>query len=127
MVAVVAAFSRFGRILSHRPTADGRRPASPPSSSANLAVGKRDLESELFHISQDLARARDIDLFEIFYHSAVLLDQLRELHEPVLAFLVGLASEFVLIVQCMRSHTFQTHVCTQCKTTRPLAGVSTAV
>ena len=39
-------FGVNGRILSHRP-------ASPPSSSANFAVGKRALESGLLHICQD--------------------------------------------------------------------------
>ena len=36
-----------------RQSAVGLRPASSPTFTANLAVGRRDLESELLHISQD--------------------------------------------------------------------------
>jgi hypothetical protein len=55
-----------------------------------------------------------IDLIEICDPLSVLLDNLRELHEPVQAVLFGPASEFVLIGQCIHSHVRQAHVCTHC-------------
>ena len=58
--------------------------------------------------------AYDTYLFEICDPLRVLLERLCELHEPVQAALVGHASEFVLIGQCMHSHIYQAHVYTQC-------------
>ena len=58
--------------------------------------------------------AYDTYLLEICDPLRVLLERLCELHEPVQAALVGHASEFVLIGQCMHSHIYQAHVYTQC-------------
>ncbi len=55
-----------------------------------------------------------IDLIEICDPLRVLLDNVRELPEPVQAVLFGPASEFVLIGQCIYSHIRQAHVCTHC-------------
>jgi hypothetical protein len=60
----------------------------------------------------------DIDLFEICDRFRFLLDLFRELHEFVLAVLIGLAITFVLVGQCMHAHTYQIHLCTQCKCMR---------